>query len=602
MNWESWGIEFLGASLVRPFGLAVVAWLMLRLLRVRHPASRHAVWTAVLIGILLLPVLSVVAPHWKVPVLPRKHDGAAVVGLAPGGSESGGSVTGGFEVGSVDSGVREAGDRPGGLPYIYLVGLLAVVTYQLAGWVLLRRLVLRSRLLRGRLRESNDVVTPVAVGVWRPVVILPGGWRGWTADTKRAVLAHEFAHLRRHDTLVSALARVAQCVFWFHPLAWWLSRKIAELAELACDAAVLERVDDPAGYSRILLEFADAVNRAGRRVALPGLAMAAGSGMDRRIDGVFELSSGTMRKLSRPGVLLALMGLPVMCLAAIFEPAPVQRPAAPQPAPAPAAKFEVASVKPCKEADTLQGGRGASGGRSSPVRLRIDCQTVKDLIQSAYLRYANGEGHSPWVIASTRIEGGPAWINSERYMIDAKPEDATAQETMRGPMMQRLLEERFQLKIHRETREAPVYELTVAKGGAKLQPAKEGCIPASIAWATAQAQPRAPGQELCRVMVMPSGGLFTLDAQSMSLGDFSKLIGLSGRPVIDKTGIAGLFDFHLVFARDESAPGGGADTVAPDPGGPSIFAALKDLGLKLEAGKGAREFLVIDSVERPSGN
>ena len=79
-------------------------------------------------------------------------------------------------------------------------------------------------------------------------------------------------------------------------------------------------------------------------------------------------------------------------------------------------------------------------------------------------------------------------------------------------------------------------------------------------------------------------------------------MGLSGRPVIDKTGIAGLFDFHLVFARDESAPGGGADTVAPDPGGPSIFAALKDLGLKLEAGKGAREFLVIDSVERPSGN
>jgi len=79
-------------------------------------------------------------------------------------------------------------------------------------------------------------------------------------------------------------------------------------------------------------------------------------------------------------------------------------------------------------------------------------------------------------------------------------------------------------------------------------------------------------------------------------------MGLSGRPVIDKTGIAGLFDFHLVFARDEAPAGGGGDTVAPDPGPPSISAALKDLGLRLEAGKGAREFLVIDRVERPSGN
>ena len=79
--------------------------------------------------------------------------------------------------------------------------------------------------------------------------------------------------LRRHDTLVSGLARLVTCVFWFHPLAWWVSRKISELAELACDAVVLERVDDPAGYSRMLLEFADTVTRAGRRVSLPGLAL-----------------------------------------------------------------------------------------------------------------------------------------------------------------------------------------------------------------------------------------------------------------------------------------------------------------------------------------
>src|SRR5258708_21348290 len=78
-----------------------------------------------------------------------------------------------------------------------------------------------SRRLRGaRRRESSDVIAPVAVGVLRPSVIFPAGWRDWTPATRRAVLAHEFAHLRRHDVLVAAFARLVQCVLWFHPLTW----------------------------------------------------------------------------------------------------------------------------------------------------------------------------------------------------------------------------------------------------------------------------------------------------------------------------------------------------------------------------------------------
>ena len=647
MSWESQGSEVLTASLVRPFGLVLAAWLMLRLLRVRHPASRHAVWTAGLIGMLLLPVLSVVAPHWKVPVLLRKHDGAVgAVGPAPGGSESGGSVTGGFEIGSVDSGVREAGDRPGGLSYIYLAGLLAVVTYQLVGWVLLRRLVSRSRLLRGKLRESNDVVTPVAVGVWRPVVMLPGGWRGWTADTKRAVLAHEFAHLRRHDTLVSALARFAQCVFWFHPLAWWLSRKISGLAELACDAAVLEKVNDPAGYSRILLEFADAVNRAGRRVALPGLAMATSSGMDRRIDGVFELSSGKLRRLSRPGVLLGLIGVPAMCLAAtmglgesedslprpfiapivpaplpVTEPAPVQQAAvskmvarqskAPQAvtqsAPAAAPKFEVVSVKPCKDGGT--GGRNG-GGNQSPGTLRVSCQPVKDLIRDAYDLLAGGRLPRGFISRNSRtvpIEGGPGWINSDRYNIDAKTEGPATDEMMRGPMMRTLLEDRFQLKIHRETRQGPVYELRAAQGGPKLEPVEYGkCTPVE----DFDFRKLAPGQKpplLCNGAMVQSGKLVFF---AMSIADFCQNLTWNAldRPVIDKTGIAGKFNFRIEFAPDEATPqflpaNGDPAGAASEPAGPSIFTALQQqLGLKVERATGPVEFLVIDHIERPAEN
>jgi len=95
-----------------------------------------------------------------------------------------------------------------------------------------------------------------------------------------------------------------------------------------------------------------------------------------------------------------------------------------------------------------------------------------DLIGMAYDRYADGKRNpSPWLVP---IEGGPTWIDSDRYTIEAKAEASTSREMMSGPMMQALLEGRLLLRTHRATREVPVYELTVAKGGPKLQVAQEG--------------------------------------------------------------------------------------------------------------------------------
>jgi hypothetical protein len=190
-----------------------------------------------------------------------------------------------------------------------------MLSYRAVGWIMLRRMLATSMPLRARLRESSEIVSPIAVGVLRPAVILPADWRTWEPLTRRAVLSHEFAHLRRRDTMVAALSRLAQCAFWFHPLTWWLSRQIAELAELACDAAALERVTDPATYARILLSFA------GGRAPSSVLAMAAHPDLSRRIDRIFELSDGisggTLRKLARPGLTLALLGIPAVCLAAV---------------------------------------------------------------------------------------------------------------------------------------------------------------------------------------------------------------------------------------------------------------------------------------------
>jgi len=263
-------------------------------------------------------------------------------------------------------------------------------------------------------------------------------------------------------------------------------------------------------------------------------------------------------------------------------------------------KFEVASIKPCK-ADIDPNGRGGGGRESlSPDRLKLDCQTVKGLIQMAYVLFADGRVH-PRVFVP--IEAGPGWIASERYTIDAKTEGAPNHATMHGPMLQALLEDRFHLKVHRETREIPVYLLTVAKGGLKLKPFQPGsCTPIDFDAFFAQFPPPPlpeppQGLRYCITRGISKGQNNLVEAEGMSLDLFTRdYLGRLDRPVINKTGIAGLFDFRLEFAPD--------DAPIDDPaGGPSIFTALQQqLGLKLEPTRGPGEFLVIDHVEKASEN
>jgi uncharacterized protein (TIGR03435 family) len=255
-------------------------------------------------------------------------------------------------------------------------------------------------------------------------------------------------------------------------------------------------------------------------------------------------------------------------------------------------KFEVVSVKPCRGDFPPQARSGSNGSEDSPGRLSLNCQTVKGLIQMAYVLFANGRLHPA---TSVPISGGPAWIDSERYAINAKAEIATTPEVMRGPMLQALLEDRFELKIRRESRDVPVYALTVAKGGLRLPRFREGsCTP--FDFTKFPPQPAAPGQKYCRSLGSMNGPNVTVDAEGTQVAEFCKffLRGLD-RPVIDKTGLSGKFNFHLVYAPE--------DTASDDAAGPSIFTALQQqLGLKLEATHGPAEFLVISHVARPSEN
>jgi uncharacterized protein (TIGR03435 family) len=258
-------------------------------------------------------------------------------------------------------------------------------------------------------------------------------------------------------------------------------------------------------------------------------------------------------------------------------------------------RFEVASIKACKEADGPMRTREGGGNRvTSPGTLDLPCQNVRSLIQIAYVRAdfrANGGS------TNMQLEGGPSWIDSERYQITAKAKESVGIRVMEGPMLQELLEERFHLKTHREAREAQVYALTVAKGGLKIKPAAPGsCIPKDPEEEPPQdAEPGA--KPFCGDVTVQMGmRRIKYDAASGTMTQLAQNLGARlGRPGVDRTGITEKFDFHLEFAPE------GADT-SSDLIAPSLSSVLAGLGLKLEAAKGPREFLVIDHVERPSEN
>jgi uncharacterized protein (TIGR03435 family) len=263
--------------------------------------------------------------------------------------------------------------------------------------------------------------------------------------------------------------------------------------------------------------------------------------------------------------------------------------------------FEVASIRP----NSIQDFEHCAGDGPSPGRLTSKCATLQSLIQQAYGAF--GDGRMPIVPKTIPISGGPSWIGADHFDIDAKAEGNPPMEMMAGPMLQRLLEDRFKLKVHRETREMPVYALTVAKGGLKIQPLTEACTPLDMATVMA---PPAPGQKRPNFCGSPGrpmikGQTMTLNLRAMRMEDLSAyLSGNMDRSVIDKTGVNGIFDFQLEFAIDDTTrnfPGARAAVPSDDPG-PSIFTAIQNLGLKLESTKGPVDFLIIDHVEKPSDN
>lgn len=283
-------------------------------------------------------------------------------------------------------------------------------------------------------------------------------------------------------------------------------------------------------------------------------------------------------------------------------------PAATQTSDAPPPSFEVASIKK----HPPEGGRGmrVSMGGPDVSRFRASNVTAKMLIATAYS------------VREFQISGGPDWVNSERWDIDAKVDDALAHELQKLPrqqqeaqqalMLRPLLADRFKLQITRSTKEGNVLALVVAKGGPKLKEVPPpdphaAAVPPASAPPERGGPPPMPPPGGTMMMMNGNAGVATLSSNAIPISNLVNMLSMQvGQQVVDQTGLKGTYQFTLQFA-----PQMGLGGMPPPPGAeassnsdePSIFTALQEqLGLKLESTKGPIDTITIDHIEEPSEN
>ncbi len=466
---------------------------------------------------------------------------------------------------------------------------------------------------------SPTLIEPGIFGVIHPVLLLPEGiFRRLTQPEFAAVLAHEMCHVRRRDNLTGLIQMVSSTLFWFHPLVWWIGKRMIDERENACDEEVLRMGNSPDIYADSIM----AVCRFYVEAPLACTSGVSGADLRKRIEAItancerFELT--TLHKLLLGTTAAFVIAGPIAIgvraapageshvvrgehavLIAQNNPirqAPVERSAPPPPSPSEAAPYPATPPPPPRlefDAASIKPGDPSLNGWSmnSPAGfLTAEGAPLMNLIQTAFGIQA------AYIV-------GPDWLNSAKFTIQARSEGASRAQI--NLMLRSLLEDRFGLKYHREQVERPVYNLIVAPGGPKLEkddggpggsrPGKDDGAPSNTpagsgggggAGGAGSGSPGSPGR--------PSRGATLNGAGTLqSLAD--SLARNLDRPVVDKTGLAG--SYKLSFSGFSWPSEKQSDF-------PSIFTVLpQQLGLRLEAGKGMVTILVIDYIERaPTDN
>jgi uncharacterized protein (TIGR03435 family) len=455
------------------------------------------------------------------------------------------------------------------------------------------------------LRRSQQPMEPGIFGVFRPVLLWPERLSELLDDKQlEAVLTHEMMHARRHDNLTAMIHMFVEAAFWFHPMLWWIERRLKEERERACDEAAVQFGGRPDVYAESLLKAC----RFCIESPLTCVSGIAGADLNRRI-----LSIMTLRpeRLSRSKKLV----LCALGLVAVFGPvafgvmrrAPVYLQILQKTGPRPS--FEVATIKPSKPDEVQNVMMGTRDGYYSAHRM-----SLRQLVKFAYL-----------VTVEDQLVGGSGWMDKEYFDIEAKAAEPEIQSMRRigvagsmeqfRLMLQSLLQNRFQLKVSSRMQQLSVYALVVARGGPKLK--QVAAPPESVSAVMPPPPPPPPPPPAGGApppLLQPPGspgirktGPNQVTATALRMRWFADWLVHQGeagnRVVVDETGLKGSYDFVLNGIQSEPSAVSGATPTPPDDSIVSIFTALQEqLGLKLIPAKAPVEVLVIDHAEHPSAN
>jgi len=602
------GASFAATLLVKATLTLAVALAVTGLARRSRAAARHVLLVAAFAVLLVLPAASFMMPSLgvRLPATPAASS-APVTAVVPVISSPSPTRLAAQESG--DTYRSNSGMSASALLWtVWGAGALLCLLPVLAGtWhlralrrsgsscargnALLRRLSAEAGLHRSiAVRVHESIPGPMTYGTLRPVILLPLDAESWSDDALCRAMIHELEHVRRGDWLSQYMARFVGALYWFHPLVWMAWRRLSLEAERACDDAVLRRSEATA-YAHQLVLLAE---RLASTAKPPLLAMAACRDLSTRVRAVLDGAQARGRAGALP-VATAIVAA-ALFIAAVAPLRAVRQVQAPSDgAQQPPLAFETASVKPNKSgAEERYFRLDPRGGSLTVVNMQL-----RDLITFAYQ------------IQNFQLEGGPDWIASDRFDIVARPEREAPSTGGQDPlrmMLRTLLADRFKLVMRKETKDLPIYQLVVAREdgrlGPQLRPAAADCA-ARAAAARAGTPPPAssgpPGPGSCGSTINPArvrGGGVTLATLA------SLLEGPAKRLVIDRTGLAGNWDFEANYTPDRSQLPPGVELPSSiDPNGPSLFTALEEqLGLKLRPARGPVEVLVIDSVQQPTPN
>jgi uncharacterized protein (TIGR03435 family) len=534
-------------------------------------------------------------------------------------------------------------DVPAWLPrillFVWLVGFAAVVMMRIQAGRKVRAALRASTLVQVDwgvpVRVSSALLEPGVVGMFRPTLLLPDGIvNRLTSSQLAAVVAHELCHVRRRDNLTSGLHMIVEAVFWFHPLVWWIGARLVEERERACDEEVLRLGNEPMVYAEGILNVCKFYQES-PLISVPGVT---GSDLKRRIEDIMKnrralklglgkilllalvgilaftapIAMGVVHAMARRPLVPVPRGEPVF--PAVLPVIPAQAPQAPLPSTQD--RFEVVSIRAAEPGAAPAGGaRGTRGGGPGPVtpcggmlqitpgRITIRNSTVHRLLVLAYGKNCRATQEVGLIV------NAPDWVPTQAFDIQATlPAGAptySIQQLQNGEaprlqaMLQSMLADRFQLRLHRDSKEAPIYNLVFVKEGriklsadqTPLQP-----LPPPVPFDPSVPPPPQPRGGFL-LGVDPPAGKVMITATAIPISTLINVFqGQEGRFVIDKTGMKGLYDIlpQVTFDVGPFEIGPGAVSVWPE--------IMQQLGLKLESARGPVETLVLDRIEKPSEN